>query len=206
MPDLGTLYVISAPSGAGKTSLVKALLEADPQVRASISHTTRSMRPGERDGVDYHFIEESEFGRMVAQGEFLEHARVFDNLYGTSAEGIRGQLELGLDVILEIDWQGARQVRERMPEACSIFIIPPSRAALAERLAARGQDGPEVIARRMRDAGAEMSHYQEFDFVVVNDEFQRALGDLRCLFRSQRLRQGAQSIRLARRLDELVAQ
>ena len=204
MKDLGTLYVISAPSGAGKTSLVKALLKGDPGVRMSVSHTTRPKRPGERNGVDYHFVGEAEFSRMIEEGAFLEHARVFDHCYGTSAAGIQGQLYEGLDVILEIDWQGARQVAERMPAACSIFIIPPTREALAQRLAARGQDSAEVIARRMRDAGAELSHYAEFDYLVVNDHFARALDDLRCILRTQRLRQKPQGARLAARLAALV--
>ena len=204
MRDLGTLYVISAPSGAGKTSLVRALLKGDPGIRMSVSHTTRPKRSGERNGVDYHFVDEPEFVRMIEEGAFLEHARVFDHRYGTSAAGIQGQLDEGLDVILEIDWQGARQVRARMPEAISIFIIPPTREALAERLSARGQDSAEVIARRMRDAGAEMSHYAEFDFLVINDHFVRALDDLRSIFQAQRLRQKPQQARLAARLAALT--
>jgi guanylate kinase len=174
----GTLFVISAPSGAGKTSLVKALLANEPRLRLSVSHTTRKMRPTEQQGREYHFVKEEEFNARRAQGEFLESARVFDNLYGTSRAFVEEQLQQAHDVLLEIDWQGARQVRSAMPQCVSIFILPPSRRALAERLARRATDTPEVIARRLADAAADMSHYREFDYVVVNDDFERAVGEL----------------------------
>jgi guanylate kinase len=177
----GTLIVISAPSGAGKTSLVKALLADEPGVRLSISHTTRKMRPTEQAGREYHFVSVPEFERLRDAGEFLEHARVFDNCYGTSHTFVDKQLAAGHDVLLEIDWQGAQQVRARMPECVSIFVLPPARRTLAERLARRATDTPEVIARRLADAAADMSHYREFGYVVVNDDFTRAVADLKCI-------------------------
>jgi guanylate kinase len=188
----GTLYIVSAPSGAGKTSLVKALSESLPGVAVSVSHTTRAMRPGEHDGVNYHFVSRQDFEAMVARDGFLEHARVFDHHYGTGRSQVESQLERGLDVILEIDWQGARQVRERMPGSLSLFILPPSREVLAQRLRGRGQDPEEVIQRRMRDAEAQMGHYDEFDHIVINDEFQVALGEMRCIIVAQRLRREVQ--------------
>ena len=172
------LYVISAPSGAGKTSLVKALLAARANLAVSVSHTTRRQRPNEVDGRDYHFIDLPCFERMVAAGDFLEHARVFDNCYGTSQRQLEAQLAAGRDVILEIDWQGARQVRAALPACTSIFILPPSRATLEQRLRGRGTDSPEVIARRLADAVADMSHWSEFDYVVVNDRFEQAAAEL----------------------------
>ena len=175
----GRLFVIAAPSGAGKTSLVKALLASEPRMRLSVSHTTRKRRPTEEDGREYHFVSVPQFERLVARGEFLEHARVFDNFYGTARRFVEGQLRQGHDVILEIDWQGAQQVRRAMPQCVSIFILPPSRRALAERLARRATDSPEIIARRLRDAAADMSHYREFDYVIVNDDFAQAVSDLR---------------------------
>ncbi len=185
--QLGTLYIISAPSGAGKTSLVKALLEQMEGVEVSVSHTTRSMRPGEANGVDYHFVDEAEFLAMVGQAEFLEHAQVFDNYYGTAQSAVEQRLEAGADVILEIDWQGAAQVRKQMPQSRSIFILPPSKAALEERLRGRGQDSDEVIARRMQDAVSEMSHFPEFDYLVINDDFEVALGELKAIMQANRL-------------------
>ena len=175
----GRLFVIAAPSGAGKTSLVKALLASEPRLRLSVSHTTRQRRPTEEDGREYHFVPVPQFERLVARGEFLEHARVFDNFYGTARRFVAEQLRQGHDVILEIDWQGAQQVRRAMPQCVSIFILPPSRRALAERLARRATDSPEIIARRLRDAAADMSHYREFDYVIVNDDFAQAVSDLR---------------------------
>jgi len=172
------LVIISAPSGAGKTSLVNALLDKDPGVSVSISHTTRAMRPGEADGVNYHFVDAPTFKDMVERNDFLEHAEVFDHHYGTSASTVVQQLAAGQDVILEIDWQGARQVREQMPGCVGIFILPPSRAALRERLTGRGQDSEEIIDRRMQDAVSEISHYDEYDYLVVNDDFDTALADL----------------------------
>ena len=175
----GRLFVIAAPSGAGKTSLVKALLASEPRMRLSVSHTTRKRRPTEEDGREYHFVSVPHFERLAARGEFLEHARVFDNFYGTARRFVEEQLRQGHDVILEIDWQGAQQVRRAMPQCVSIFILPPSRRALAERLARRATDSPEIIARRLRDAAADMSHYREFDYVIVNDDFAQAVSDLR---------------------------
>ena len=175
----GRLFVIAAPSGAGKTSLVKALLASEPRLRLSVSHTTRKRRPTEEDGREYHFVAVPQFEGLVARGEFLEHARVFDNFYGTARGFVEEQLRQGHDVILEIDWQGAQQVRRAMPQCVSIFILPPSRRALAERLARRATDSPEIIARRLRDAAADMSHSREFDYVIVNDEFAQAVSDLR---------------------------
>jgi len=175
----GTLFVISAPSGAGKTSLVKALLASEPRLRLSVSHTTRRMRPTEEQGREYHFVSKSEFGRLQEAGEFLEHARVFDNCYGTSRAFVEEQLQAGHQVLLEIDWQGAQQVRARVPDCVSIFVLPPARRTLAERLARRATDTPEVIARRLADAAADMAHYREFDYVVVNDDFEKAVGELR---------------------------
>lgn len=183
----GTLYIISAPSGAGKTSLVKALLARMSGVVVSVSHTTRSPRPGEQAGVDYHFVDQKQFEAMVAAGEFLEHAKVFDYYYGTSKAEVRAQLDRGDDVILEIDWQGARLVRVAFPDAVGIFILPPGLAALRERLTARGQDGADVISRRMRDAVSEMSHYDEYDYLIINDDFAVALDDLSVVFRAGRL-------------------
>lgn len=193
----GTLYVIAAPSGAGKTSLVAALVGAMNDIAVSVSHTTRAARPGERDGVDYHFIDQAGFDAMVAAGAFLEHARVFDRCYGTARTEVVRRLAQGCDVILEIDWQGARQVRKAMAASVGIFILPPSRATLEQRLRDRGQDGDDVIARRMRDAVAEMSHYKEFDYLVVNDNFATALEDLRAIIRSHRLKRVAREPELA---------
>jgi guanylate kinase len=174
----GHLFLITAPSGAGKTSLVKALLKQHPDLKFSISYTTRPKRPTEEDGRDYHFVDKAGFERMVQAGEFLEHAQVFDNYYGTSRKSVEGEMAAGRDVLLEIDWQGARQVRTLMPEAVSIFILPPTRPELERRLKHRGTDDAAVIARRLRDAVTDMSHWSEFDYVVVNDDFDRAVKDL----------------------------
>ena len=174
----GIVYVVSAPSGAGKTTLVRALVDADDDLVLSVSHTTRSRRPSETDGVHYHFVAESEFRSMTDQGAFLESARVFGHHYGTSRQTVREQLEEGRDVVLEIDWQGARQVRAGLPEAVGIFILPPSREALASRLQGRGQDPAAEIERRLREAVDELAHHDEFHYLVVNDDFDRALEDL----------------------------
>jgi len=174
----GTLFVLAAPSGAGKTSLVNALLERMPRLQMSVSHTTRPRRPTEQHGREYYFIGVPEFNRMVDDGQFLEHARVFDNLYGTARAPVATRLAQGGDIVLEIDWQGARQVRAAMPDCVTIFILPPSREALEERLRSRATDSPEVIARRLRDAVGDMSHWREFDYVVVNDDFEKAVADL----------------------------
>ncbi|MHB8816204.1 MAG: guanylate kinase [Steroidobacteraceae bacterium] len=170
--------MLAAPSGAGKTSLVKALLQRMPGLKMSVSNTTRPRRPTEEDGREYYFVGVPEFERMVAQGRFLEHARVFDNLYGTAREPVETRLARGGDIVLEIDWQGARQVRSAMPDCVTIFILPPSREALEKRLRSRATDSQEVIARRLRDAVSDMSHWREFDYVVVNDDFEKAVADL----------------------------
>ena len=179
--DKGKLFIVSAPSGAGKTSLVKALVDANSEVTVSISHTTRQMRPGEIDGKDYFFTDVHDFKEMIARNEFIEYAKVFDHYYGTSLHSIENQLAKGLKVILEIDWQGAAQVRERISDTQSIFILPPSKAELENRLRGRGQDSDEIIARRMRDAENEMSHYGEFDYIILNDDFDQALKELTSL-------------------------
>ncbi len=183
MNDPG-LYVVAAPSGGGKTSLINALIDKDNRVRLSVSYTTRPPRPGEQDGVHYHFVDESEFMDLVAGNAFLEHARVFDYRYGTGRQAVEQQLAAGHDVILDIDWQGARQIRETFPSCRSIFIIPPSLEVLRQRLTARGQDSESVIQRRMRDAQAEISHWNEFDFLIINDNFAEALADLETIIRS----------------------
>jgi len=177
----GKLFVVAAPSGAGKTSLVKALLERMPRLEMSISHTTRPRRPKEEHGREYFFIGVSEFEHLAAEGEFLESARVFDNLYGTARAPVEARLARGGDIVLEIDWQGARQVRAAMPDCVTIFILPPSREALEKRLRSRATDSDEVIARRLRDAVSDMSHWREFDYVVVNDDFERAVADLKAI-------------------------
>ena len=177
----GKLFVIAAPSGAGKTSLVRALMQRMPHLRFSISYTTRQRRETEQHGRDYFFVRRSEFDRMVAQGEFLEHAQVFDNCYGTARAQVDSMLARGENVLLEIDWQGAQQVRRSMPECRTIFILPPSREALEQRLRGRRTDTDEVIARRLRDSIADMSHWDEFDYVVINDDFERAAQDLEAI-------------------------
>ncbi|QGZ29540.1 guanylate kinase [Stutzerimonas stutzeri] len=201
----GTLYIVSAPSGAGKTSLVKALLDAQPQVRVSVSHTTRPMRPGEVDGVNYHFVSREEFLERLEHGEFLEHAEVFGNLYGTSQRWLEQTLDEGYDLILEIDWQGAQQVRQVMPQAKSIFILPPTQEALRQRLTNRGQDSDEVIEKRMREAVSEMTHYVEYDYLVINDDFTHALIDLQAIFRANQLLQTPQQQRFRSLLEQLLA-
>ena len=201
----GNLYIVSAASGAGKTSLVKALVDTTEGIVVAVSSTTRPRRPGETDGVHYRFLTIEQFQTQLDQGGFLEHAEVFDNHYGTSRSWVKERLEEGLDVVLEIDWQGARQVREQHPEAISIFVLPPSRRELERRLRGRGQDSEEVIARRMRDAVAEMSHYEEFDYVVVNDDFDKALNELRCILRAQRLRRSVQVAGKQALIAELLA-
>ncbi len=201
----GTLYIISAPSGAGKTSLVKALLEQTAQIIVSVSNTTRAPRPGEVDGKDYHFTEVEAFKKMIAEDAFLEHAQVFDNFYGTSQAHVMEQMANGVDVVLEIDWQGAQQVREKMPQALSIFILPPSREELENRLRGRNTDSDEIIERRMRDAISEMSHYNEFDYLVFNDDFDTALGELRAIILARRQRAEAQIAQNQSLLDALLA-
>lgn len=201
----GHLYIVSAPSGAGKTSLVSALVEAEPGVRVSVSHTTRPMRPGEANGVNYHFVTRDQFEEQLRGGDFLEHATVFGNLYGTSRSWVLQQLALGSDVVLEIDWQGARQVRASIEGAVSIYILPPSLATLQARLEARRQDGPEVIRERMHQAVGEMTHHDEADYLVVNDDFATALADLRAIVRARRLERDGQTQRLRELLTELLS-
>ncbi|MGE0370398.1 MAG: guanylate kinase [Gammaproteobacteria bacterium] len=200
----GTLFIVSAPSGAGKTSLVRAVLADDAGVAVSVSFTTRPPRAGERDGIDYHFVERERFLAMVEAGEFLEHAEVFGNYYGTARSEVGGRLAQGSDVILEIDWQGAQQVRQAFPAAVGVFILPPSRAVLRERLNGRGKDDPAVIERRLRAAVEEISHYSEYDFIVINDHFDAALADLRAILRTERLRLPLQTERHQALLRELM--
>jgi len=183
----GVLYIVSAPSGAGKTSLVKALLKSDPAIRLSVSYTTRAPRPGESDGRDYHFVNRQRFEEMLAEGEFLEHAEVYGNFYGTSKGSISRDLDAGRDVLLEIDWQGAEQVRQHFPQSASVFILPPSFSALRTRLAGRGQDSDEVIERRLAAAAHDVAHAEAFDYIIVNDDFDHALQDLVAITRSIRL-------------------
>jgi len=185
MESPGKLFIFSAASGTGKTSLAKALVESSPGIAFSVSHTTRAPRPGEQHGVHYYYVTREEFDRMVANDEFVEHATVFGNSYGTSKQAIEEQIKSGKSVILDIDWQGARTIKKWRPEAVSIFILPPSRAALRERLTNRKQDSQEIIDRRMREAVAEMSHYSEFDQLVVNDDFAAALADLKTILRGE---------------------
>jgi guanylate kinase len=201
---IGTLFIVSAPSGAGKTSLVKALRTQLDGLALSISHTTRAQRPGEEHGRDYFFTCQEDFARSVAAGAFLEHAKVFDNHYGTARSTVERMLAEGQDVILEIDWQGARQIRAQMPDTLSIFILPPSRKTLENRLSSRGQDGAETISRRMRDAISEMSHYGEYDYLVVNDDFETARADLHAIIVASRLRKVAQQTRQAELLKGLL--
>ena len=200
----GTLYIVSAPSGAGKTSLVKALIDLEPQIRVSVSHTTRAMRPGEVNGVNYHFVEREEFVKMIEHGDFLERAEVFGNLYGTSQSHLQQTLDEGHDLILEIDWQGAEQVRQVMPKARSIFILPPSQEALRQRLDNRGQDSDDIIDGRMREAVSEMSHYVDYDYLIINDDFAHALDDLKAIFRANQLQQKRQQQRYGKLLAELL--
>ena len=204
MTSTGTLYTVSAPSGAGKTSLVNALIERCEGLQVSVSHTTRPMRPAEKEGVNYHFVSDNVFVDMLDRAEFLEHAQVFGNLYGTSSAWLEEQLDRGLDVILEIDWQGARQVKQLLPETQSIFILPPSRQALQQRLSLRGQDDPGIIEGRMNAAVAEMSHYVESDFLVVNKDFDQALDELQFIVASQRLRTARQQKILSGMLQNLL--
>ena len=197
----GRLFVIAAPSGAGKTSLVRALMEREPSLRFSISYTTRPQRPTETDGRDYFFVSKDEFEAMTGRGEFLEHARVFDNCYGTARGQVEASLAAGQDLILEIDWQGAQQIRRALPECQSIFILPPSRDELERRLRGRGTDAEDVIQRRLRDAATDMTHWSEFDYVVVNDDFERALADLHAIVQGR----GGSSRRKRDGLAELAA-
>ncbi|PAV02465.1 guanylate kinase [Arsenophonus sp. ENCA] len=185
----GTLYIVSAPSGAGKSSLIQALLKTQPlyDTQVSISHTTRVIRPGEKNGEHYYFITESKFQQMIEHNDFLEYACVFGNYYGTSRAVIEEIINSGVDVFLDIDWQGAQQIRQKMPSARTIFILPPSKNELLRRLRGRGQDSEETINQRMAQAVAEIKHYNEYDYIIVNDDFNTALGDLQSIIRSERL-------------------
>jgi len=204
----GTLYIVSAPSGAGKSSLISAMLETSPTyaMKVSVSHTTRTIRPGEQDGVHYHFVEKQHFEILIARGEFLEYAEVFGNYYGTSRVWIEENLNKGIDVFLDIDWQGGRQIRQLMPSAKSVFILPPSKDELERRLNARGQDSEEVIAKRMAEAKSEISHYTEYDYVIVNDDFDNALIDFKAILRAERLKQDKQTDKHKSMLSALLAE
>lgn len=208
MAHIGTLFIVSSPSGAGKSSLLNALLlqhNDDGRMQLSISHTTRAMRPGEENGVHYHFVDKEEFQTQIARGAFFEWAEVFGNYYGTSRETIERCLDQGIDVFLDIDWQGARQIRAQLPEAKSIFILPPSLAILEQRLHGRGQDSQEVIANRMAKASAEMSHYDEYDYLIINDVFAESLTRLASIVTAERSRTAAQRLIHGALLDQLLA-
>ncbi len=204
MSKRGTLFTLSAPSGAGKTSLVSALLERCEHIQVSVSHTTRPMRPGEEDGINYHFVDKDTFIDMLEHNAFLEHAPVFDHYYGTSSQWVEEALARGIDVILEIDWQGASQVHRLMPDCVSIFILPPSLESLSARLTGRGQDKPEVILRRVAQAQEEISHYVESDYLVINDNFDTALGELIAIIHAQRQRLPVQQGKHAELLRTLL--
>ncbi|MGQ4584481.1 guanylate kinase [Lysobacter sp. F60174L2] len=201
----GTLYIVAAPSGAGKSSLVNAVLARDPNIALSISFTSRAPRPGERHAEHYHFVDATEFERMVEAGDFFEHARVHGDWKGTARQSVEPQLASGKDVLLEIDWQGARQVRAKVPGAVSVFILPPSRDALEQRMRTRGQDSEAVIAQRLAAAREEMSHYGEFDYVIVNEHFAVAVEEMCAIFTASRLRREAQVARHGRLITTLLA-
>ncbi len=200
----GTLYIVAAPSGAGKSSIVNAVLARDPNIRLSVSFTSRPARPRELDGEHYHFVDDAVFESMVGAGDLFEHARVHGDWKGTARQSVEPQLAAGKDVLLEIDWQGARQVRGKMPGAISVFILPPSRAALEQRMRTRGQDSEEVIARRLAAAREEMSHYGEFDYVIVNDDFHVAVEEMCAIFTASRLRREAQVARHGKLITALL--
>jgi len=201
----GTLYIVAAPSGAGKSSIVNACLARDANICLSISFTSRAPRPGERHHEHYHFVDAAEFERMVAAGDFFEHARVHGDWKGTAKQSVEPQLAAGRDVLLEIDWQGARQVRVQVPEAVSVFILPPSREALEQRMRTRGQDSDAVIAQRLAAAREEMSHYGEFDYVIVNEVFETAVAEMCAILQASRLRREAQAQRHAGLIATLLA-
>jgi len=202
----GTLYIVAAPSGAGKSSIVNACLARDGNIRLSISFTSRSPRPGERHAEHYHFIGKDEFRRMIDAGDFFEHALVHGDWKGTARQSVEPQLAAGRDVLLEIDWQGARQVRAQVPDAVSVFILPPSRAALEERMRKRGQDSEAVMAQRLAAAREEMSHYDEFDYVIVNEDFDTAVEEMCAIFVASRLRREMQTERHADLIAALLAE
>jgi guanylate kinase len=201
----GTLYIVAAPSGAGKSSIVNACLARDPNICLSISFTSRPPRPGEKQAEHYHFVSAAEFQDMVAAGDFFEHALVHGDWKGTARQSVEPQLAAGRDVLLEIDWQGARQVRGKVPEAVSVFILPPSREALEQRMRARGQDSEEVMRRRLAAAREEMSHYGEFDYVIVNEHFDTAVDEMCAIFVASRLRREAQAQRHSGLIEGLLA-
>jgi guanylate kinase len=201
----GNLFIVSAPSGAGKSSLIQALLAQHSDMQVSVSHTTRAPRPGEQDGVHYHFVSVDTFQKQIEAGEFLEWAEVFGNFYGTSRHKIQQARQQGIDVFLDIDWQGARQIRQQEPSAIGIFILPPSLPTLEQRLRTRGQDSDEIIAGRMAKANAEMSHADEYDYLIINDDFQQSLADLNAIVLSQRQRFAQQQLRQAKILHQLLA-
>jgi len=201
----GSLYIVSAPSGAGKTSLVSKLLELDSKIKVSVSSTTRPKRPGEQGGVNYHFLTVEDFQKQIETFEFLEHAKVFDNHYGTSKTAVDNLRNAGKDVILEIDWQGAQQIRHQIPDAISIFILPPSKEELLRRLTGRGTDSEEVITRRMQDSVSEMSHYNEFDYIVINNNFDLALKQLQSIFMAGRLTKASQVVYHKVLIDTLIS-
>jgi len=204
MSQSGNLYIVSAPSGAGKTSLLKALVTNIEGITTSISTTTRTIRNGEVDGVDYHFANIDEFKAKIEQGDFLEHAEVFGNFYGTSKSRLNDSLQQGLDLILEIDWQGAQQIRQQLPDAISIFILPPSRDELSHRLKGRAQDDEKVINKRMSAAIEEISHYDEYDYLVINDIFENALSDLEDIIKANRLKLAKQALKNDQLIKELL--
>ena len=207
MARKGTLFIVSAPSGAGKSSLIKALLDANPSsdMMVSVSHTTRAVRPGEIDGVHYHYISEPEFKQQIANEEFFEWAEVFGNYYGTSRVTIEKTLARGIDIFLDIDWQGARQIKQQIADARGIFILPPSREELERRLNSRGQDSDDIIAGRMAEAEAEMSHYNEYDYLIINDDFATALEDLHAIVRAERLGSSKQAAKNSVIMKDLLA-
>ncbi len=206
--NLGNLYIVSAPSGAGKSSLINALLTDLPrsEVQLSISHTTRDPRPGEENGVHYYFTNHDEFKSLIEKDHFLEWAEVFGNYYGTSLPMIEKSLEQGIDVFLDIDWQGAKQIKQKLPNVKTIFILPPSKVELEKRLIGRGQDSEDVIAKRMAQAVSEMSHYNEFDYVIINNDFQTALTDLKSILIAERLQQRPQAVRYQSLITNLLAE
>ena len=205
MSARGTLFIVAAPSGAGKSSIVNAVLRDTPGIALSISYTSRAPRPGERHAQHYHFVDKTEFERMIAAGDFFEHALVHGDYKGTARQSVEPQLAAGLDVLLEIDWQGARQVREKMPDALSVFILPPSREALETRMRSRGQDSEAVIAQRLAAAREEMSHFAEFDFLIVNDDFDAAVREMQAIFLASRQRRHVQAQRHARLIEALLS-
>jgi len=205
-PMRGTLFIVAAPSGAGKSSIVNACLARDPNICLSISFTSRAPRPREEHGQHYHFVDAAQFQSMIAAGDFFEYAQVHGDWKGTARQSVEPQLAAGRDVLLEIDWQGAQQVKAKVPDAVSVFILPPSRAALEERMRRRGQDSEEVIGRRMANAREEMSHYSEFDYVIVNEDFDVAVDEMCAIFLASRLRRALQSRRHAGLIEALLAE